>query len=97
MKKVISTAGFETSEGMATQITLPNGNYWYTGVNSVCQSRAKDKNMPITFVHYFGACIYSNINQRAHMKFPIQIDGVSIADFIEKVATEEDCATFLDS
>ncbi len=91
MKKVINTSGYGTSEGWAMQITLPNGKYFYTGVSSVNAYRAESEKLECKTVKYFGACIYCNINDRAHSKFPIQIDDVSVADFIDKIATEEEC------
>ncbi len=91
MKKVIDTRGYGTSEGFATQITLPSGKYMYTGVGSVAEQIAKDKGLECKTVSYFGACIYCNINDRAHQDMPIQIDGVSVADFIDKIATDEEC------
>jgi len=91
MKIVINTAGYGTSEGSAVQITLPNGKFFYTGVNSSIAAVAKEKGLKCEIVQYFGACIYCTINERAHLNFPIQIDGVSVADFLDKIATEEEC------
>lgn len=97
MNKVINTSGYGTSEGLAVQITLPNGKYFYTGVGSANEYRAKSEKLEYKTVKYFGACIYCNINDRAHLKFPIQIDDVSVADFIDKIATEKECNDYVHS
>jgi len=94
MKKVVNTSGYSVSEGLADQITLPNGKYLYTGVSSVCSIVAKERGLEVKTVRYYGACIDSLINDRAHLKFPIQIDEVSVADFIDKIATNEECREF---
>lgn len=93
MKPVISTFGYKTSTGLVAQITLPNGKYMYTGIASMNESFAKNLSWEVKTVRYFGACIYANIANRAHDKFPIQIDGVSVTDFIDKIATDEECKT----
>ncbi len=94
MKRVINTAGYNTSTGFASQITLPNGKYIYSGVGSIIEQFAKDLGWEVKTVQYFGACIYANIAERAHCKFPIEIDGVSVADFIEKIATDDEAKVF---
>src|SRR5687767_3014793 len=91
MKTVINTSGYGTGTGFATQITLPNGKYMYTGISSMNETFAKELGWEVKTVRYFGACICGNIADRAHSKFPIQIDEVSVADFIEKIATDEEC------
>jgi hypothetical protein len=91
---VVSTSGCRTSEGCATQITLPNGKFMYVGVSSIIEDVARKRGLECKVVRYFGACIYANINDRAHDKFPIQIDEVNVADFIEKIATKEECDQF---
>ncbi len=94
MKIVIDTTGYGTSQGRADQITLPNGKYLYTGVTSLNSHRAKEKGLKVESVEYFGACIYANINDRAHRGLPIQINGRNIKDFIGKIATEKECEEF---
>jgi len=94
MKKVINTAGFGTSEGVADQITLPNGKFAYSGVGSMNSTCARRSGWEVRVVWYFGACIAMNINDRAHLKFPIQIDEVSVADFIDKIATEKEVSKY---
>ncbi|MFA5871026.1 MAG: hypothetical protein WC842_04055 [Candidatus Paceibacterota bacterium] len=94
MKKVVNTSGYGTSEGFVTQITLPNGKYLYTGVGSRIEGIAKQRGLTCEIVRYFGACIYCNINDRAHLKFPIQIGEVSVTDFLDKIATEKECEEF---
>lgn len=89
MKRVVDTRGHGISEGEVTQITLPNGKYMYTGIRFLNQ--AQKLGWECKTVKYFGACSYFTINERAHKKFPIQIDEVSIADFIDKVATDDEC------
>lgn len=91
MNSTINTVGYGTSEGWSDQITLPSGKFMYTGISSMRSHIAKEKGLEIKTVRYFGACISTNINDRAHLKFPIMIDGVNIAHFIDKVATEEEC------
>jgi hypothetical protein len=95
-KIVVGIRGYETNEGLATQITLPNGKYAYTGVNSPLESAAVQKGLPCEVVKYFGACNFENINERAtdHNYLPIQINEVSIASFIEKIATPDEVKEF---
>jgi predicted mannosyl-3-phosphoglycerate phosphatase (HAD superfamily) len=93
----IDTYGYGTSEGTTAQITLPSGKYMYTGVGSVIHNLARELGLETKVVRYSGACIYMNINSRAHEKFPIEIDGVSVADFLDKIATEEECRTWHDA
>ena len=96
MQKVINTHGFGTTFGHAVQITLPNGKFYYTGISSMAELSAKEKGLKTKYVRYFGACIYYNINDRAHEEFPIQIEEVSVADFIDKIATEEEYFQFVE-
>ena len=91
-KIVINTSGYGTGEGFADQITLPNGKFLYTGIASVNSVTAKELGWEVKPVRYFGACAYHNINDRAHMKYPIQIDEVSAADFIGNIATDAEGA-----
>jgi hypothetical protein len=93
----IDTYGYGVTGGTATQVTLPSGKYMYTGVASVTDNIAKEQGLETKVVRYSGACIYMNINSRAHEKFPIEIDGVSVADFLDKIATEEECRTWHDA
>jgi hypothetical protein len=95
-KVVVGVRGYETSEGLATQITLPNGKYAYAGVNSDLECAAAQKGLPREVVKYFGACNFENINERATDQnyMPIQINGVSIARFIEKIATPDEVREF---
>ncbi len=88
--KVINTNGYSTSEGFADQITLPNGKFAYMGVDSIYSFQARRNGWECKKVEYFGACGYCNINATAHIKFPIQIDGVSVVNFFDKIATEEE-------
>jgi hypothetical protein len=90
-KIVVDVGNYGTSEGFAAQITLPSGKFLYTGVQSILSVCAKKKGVPCKTVHYYGACIFFNINDRAHDGFPIQIDGVSVADFLDKIATKQEC------
>ena len=94
MKKVISTEGYGVQEGKTVQITLPNGKFLYTGEESIREAHAREKGMECKVVTFYGACSYSNINQRAHMGFPIQINETSVKDFIDRVATEEEIKSF---
>lgn len=96
MQKVINTTGYSTSSGFVAQITLPNGKYMYTGVGSIAEDFAKKLGWEVKTVQYFGACTYANIADRAHGKFPIQIDEVPVADFIEKIATDAECRAITD-
>jgi hypothetical protein len=91
---VISTIGYGISEGIAMQITLPSGKFLYTGIMSACETMAREQGLECKIVNYYGACIYSGVNDRAHDRFPIQIDGISVADFLDKIATEEECRQF---
>ncbi|MDD5396597.1 MAG: hypothetical protein PHW24_00890 [Candidatus Moranbacteria bacterium] len=91
---VVGTSGYGVSEGTATQITLPSGKFMYVGVSSLIENSAKKRGLECKVVRYFGACIYANINDRAYDKFPIQIDEVNVAEFIDKIATKEECDQF---
>lgn len=55
-----------------------------------------EKKWEVKIVEYFGACMDLSINERAHLGFPIQIGEVSVADFIDKIATEKEWSKFLD-
>ena len=96
MKKVINTGDYGVGEGFAIQITLPSGKYYYTGVGSLIAEKAKEKGLECKTVNFYGACIFSNINYLAHEKFPIQIDEVSVVDFIDKIATAEEGRSFFE-
>ncbi len=96
MKVVIDINGFGVSQGFADQITYPNGKYEYTGVDSGRSNRAKERGWSVKLVEYFGACTPSNINLRSHANFPIQIDEVSVEDFIYRIATESECNAVAD-
>lgn len=87
---VIDTAGFIPSSGVADQITLPNGKYAYTRVHSQQSRRAKIREWEVKTVDFFGACNWNTINDRAHCRYPIQIDDANIRSFLEKVATEDE-------
>lgn len=95
MKIVINTGGYDVGSGTSLRITLPNGKYYFTGINSIVHARAEDNGLECKIVEYYGACNYMSINKRAHMGFPIQIDEVSVVDFIDKIATEEEAEAFL--
>lgn len=92
---VVNTSGYGISEGWATQITLPNGKYYYVGVGSIASSIAENKGFETKTVRYFGACIYANINDRVFDKFPIQIDDIDLRTIIDKVANKEDANKYL--
>ncbi len=95
MKIVVK--GSSGNSGRADRITLPNGKYFYTGTDCLVSMAAKEAGFEVKEVVYYGSCIYSNINDRAHEGFPIQIDEVSVADFIDQIATAEECRQFMDS
>jgi len=94
MKKVINTDGYGTTEGSVLQVTLPNGKYFYTGINSLIAAIAERRGLDSKVVQYFGACNYFNINERAHEGYPIQIDEVSVTEFIEKISTGKEFSNF---
>jgi hypothetical protein len=85
----------KTNKGLADRITLPNGKYAYVGVGSVNSQFAKKEGMPVETVKYCGNCDEISINARAHRRFHIKIDGVKVADFLDKIATEEEVAQYL--
>lgn len=96
MEIVINTTGYKTiCSCFVTQITLPNGKYYYTGEGSVVEMVARSRRMKHSRVFFCGACIYQDINKSALQGIPIQIDGVSTSDFIEKIATCEELNSFL--
>ncbi|MEK7569245.1 MAG: hypothetical protein AAB497_03995 [Patescibacteria group bacterium] len=86
--------GYTKSEGHAIQITLPNGKFWYTGVGSGAAASAARHGMECKVVGYYGACIYININDRAHDGFPIEIDGIEVSTFLDKIATDQEVRKF---
>lgn len=83
---------FTITEGIADQITLPNGKLAYTGAFSLKSAQAREMGLEVKGVRYRGCCISSGINDRAHdsTPFPIEIDGVDIYTFIDRVATDEE-------
>lgn len=87
---VIYTEGYGTMEGHVAEITLPGGKRYYTGVSSIVAAAAKDRGWECRVVPFFGACIAVNLVDRAHTGFPIQVDGVSVADFVDEIATDEE-------
>ena len=91
---VIDISGYSIAEGFAIRITLPSGKFFYVEVGSEVESRAKGKGLECKAVSYFGACVSLNINSKAHEGLPIQINEVSVADFIGKIATVDECAQF---
>ena len=86
--------GFNKGEGWAVQITLPNGKFYYTGVGSIMAHSAEQRGMECKIVRFYGACIYANINDRAHDRFPIEIEGVEVSTFLDKIATEKEMRGF---
>ncbi len=95
MKKVINTVGYGTTEGLADQITLPNGHLIHTEIDSLLSDAAAKKGCAVKTVEFFGACISANLDYRAHRKFPIQVDEVSVADFIDRIATSKERKEFM--
>src|SRR6185436_5209902 len=90
MKKVIKTGGYGTQEGHTVQITLPNSKLAYAPINSGIHYVAQQKGLKCKIVHFFGACIAGTINERAHQRYPIQIDEKDIQTFIHMVATADE-------
>lgn len=90
MGKAMDKTDDRTSSGIVAQITLPNGKLFYSGVSSVNTQLAEERGFECRRVKYSGACSYYNINERAHKQSPIQIEGVSVAIFLDKIATTED-------
>jgi len=88
---VIETGDHPVRNSIVYQITLPSGKYMYTHPHSELAKRAKSMGLKMKSVIYYGACNSENINERAHGKFPIQIDKVSVVDFIDKIATKKEC------
>ncbi len=86
--------GYTKGEGWAVQITLPNGKFYYTGVGSIIAHTAEQRGMECKIVKFYGACIYANINERAHDRFPIEIDGAEVSTFLDKIATEKEMRGF---
>ncbi len=93
-QKIVISAWGKMNEGFVLQVTLPNGKYAYFGVNSISSTMAREQGLNCEEVRYFGNCIDSNINGRAHIGSPIQINEISVADFIEEIATDEECRQF---
>lgn len=94
MKIVIDTDGYVAERGQAAEIILPNGKLFYDRPNSPSVAIATQRGLEHRMVHYFGACTYATINKLAHQGFPIQIGDVSVAEFLDMIATEEECMKF---
>jgi len=92
--KVIQTDGYKCFEGFSIQVTLPSGKFVYTGIKSDFEGLARKIGLECKTVHFFGCCISSGINDRAHDNFPIQIDGVDVKDFLDQIATMEEYRSF---
>ena len=92
--KIIDTGNHPTTEwnfDQTTLVTPSKQKYWYTALDSVFSKQAKKYGWEVKTVHYFGACESHTINSCAHSKMPtIQINGVNVADFIDKLATEDE-------
>lgn len=89
----------QMEEGLATEITRKSdGKRMYTGVWSVNHSVAAQRpdEFSVKIVRFKGCCIASNINDRAHDRtdFQIRINGFFTKEFIDEIATEEECRTF---
>jgi|GEM_PF-6968751 len=96
MKIVIDTAGYDVFEGLTDQITLPTGKYFYSGRDSWYSLELRKSGLAVKTVKYYGACGNSDLNERAHGGFPVQVDGVSVKDFLDRIATPEECNQFLE-
>ena len=78
------------------QITLPGGKYCYTWIGSDAATQAIERGLVCKLVSVTGGAFYYEINKLAHEDCPrIQIDGVDVKDFIDKIATEDECESFL--
>lgn len=91
MKIIVDTHRYVTSMGEVYQIYVPSlEKYIYVPIDSLIFVYAKKNNWPTEVVQFFGACTNTNINSRVHKGAPIQIGDVSVADFKERIATEEE-------
>ena len=86
--------GYKMNTGIAIRITLPSRKYIFAKIGSMLEARARRLELECEIVEFFGACIDANINYRAHEHFPIDIDGVSVTEFIDQIATLEECMEF---
>lgn len=88
----------------ATQITLPNGKYYYVDLNSLKTSMAKEEGLTVETVEYsienlsnFATYLRLNnpdaINNFNGLKISIQINGVIIDP--AKIATHDEIMTWL--
>ncbi len=78
---------------VAEQITLPNGKYFYTGVDSMNAIKAESKGLVVQRALLEG-CSYSNVNDCAHnftYHNSIFINGVPISELKDKIAKPEEC------
>lgn len=82
--------GYNMTEGHAVQITLPDGKYCYRGVGSIWAEVAKKRGWKCEVVDFYGACIYANIADRAHEGLPIEINGIKVSTFLDKIAKYEE-------
>ncbi|MFA5986191.1 MAG: hypothetical protein WC819_02485 [Parcubacteria group bacterium] len=77
--------------GFVTQIVLKNGKYMYTGVGSINENTARAAGFDCKIVEFSGHCHGRHINEQAHQGCMICIEGVSVAEFIDKIATVQEC------
>ena len=85
--------------GQAIEITrLKDGLRMYTGIASLDQREAEEQpeKFKVKVIQFKGCCIYANINDRAHDGFPIEIDGVDVKNFLDEIATDQECQNFFD-
>lgn len=83
-------------EGEAMQITMPGGKFYFTGANSYLASVLQERGIVCKVVHFKGHCIDYNICERAHDGAFIEIDGIPISAFIDKVANKEEANEYRD-
>ncbi|PCI20019.1 hypothetical protein COB64_02925 [Candidatus Wolfebacteria bacterium] len=85
-----------TKKDLACEITLPNGKYWYVGIDSTASFYAKKEGLECKTVRYFGDCSDWDINERAHKGLPIQVNETNVEDFIDKIATQGEIEQYIE-
>lgn len=78
--------------GLAVQITLPSGKYFYAGEKAPIVEKVTRLGYQTKLVNYYGHCCPVTINDRVHDEnFFVMIDGVDADLNIDRIATPEEC------
>lgn len=77
--------------GLAVQITLPSGKFFYVGEKAPIIEKVTYLGYKTKLVNYYGHCCSLTINDRVHNDFFVMIDGVDADLNIDRIATPQEC------